>query len=48
MGLWTAVPISDARANQAILKQEFILKIIKREECQPFLFFFFPLSFSKW
>ena len=41
MGLWTAVPISDARANQAILKQEFILKIIKREECQPFLFFFF-------
>ena len=46
MGLWTAVPISDARANQAILKQEFILKIIKREECQPFLFFFFFLSLS--
>ena len=42
MGLWTSVPISDARANQAILKQEFILE---DNQMSAFSFFFFPSLF---
>lgn len=45
MGLWTAVPISDARANQAILKQEFILEDNQKGRMSAFSFFFF-LSLS--
>ena len=44
MGLWTSVPISDARANQAILKQEFILEDNQMSAFS--FFFFFPLSLS--
>ena len=45
MGLWISVPISDAKANQAILKQEFILEDNQKGRMSAF---FYPLSLSKW
>lgn len=47
MGLWTLVPISDAKANQAILKQEFILEDNQKGRMSA-CFFTPSLFLSKW
>ena len=37
MGLWTSVPVSASRANQTILKEEFILEDNQKGRMSAFL-----------